>query len=97
MAIFRSSLLTLSVTLEKNTERNFYCEKSNYITNSYLGLCSEAAVQIHPFSKIYSENTCGRVLLLIKLQTVHSSDFILKLLYQECFLRSLPKVFRALK
>ena len=38
VAIFRNSILTLSVTLWKNTERNFYCDKSNYITSSYLGL-----------------------------------------------------------
>ena len=38
VAIFRNSILTLSVTLQKNTERNFYCEKLNYITSSYLRL-----------------------------------------------------------
>ena len=31
--------------------------------------CSEAAVHSHPFSKISPENTAGRVLLLVKLQT----------------------------
>ena len=31
--------------------------------------CSEAAVHSHPFSKIYPENTGGRVLLLVKLET----------------------------
>ena len=31
--------------------------------------CSEAAVHSHPFSKISPENTGGRVLLLVKLQT----------------------------
>ena len=31
--------------------------------------CSEAAIHSHPFSKIYSENTGGRVLLLVKLET----------------------------
>ena len=30
---------------------------------------SEAAVQRHPFSKVFLENTGGRVLLLVKLQT----------------------------
>ena len=30
--------------------------------------CSEAAVHIHPFSKIYPENTGGRVLFLVKLE-----------------------------
>ena len=30
--------------------------------------CSEAAVHSHSFSKIYPENTGGRVLLLVKLQ-----------------------------
>ena len=38
VAIFRNFILTLSVTLQKNAERNFYCKKSNYITRSYLGL-----------------------------------------------------------
>ena len=31
--------------------------------------CSEAAVHSHPFSKIFSENTGGRVFLLSILQT----------------------------
>ena len=31
--------------------------------------CSEAAVHSHPFSKTFPENTGGRVLLLVKLQT----------------------------
>ena len=31
--------------------------------------CSEAAVHSHPFSEISPENTGGRVLLLVKLQT----------------------------
>ena len=31
--------------------------------------CSEATVHSHPFSKISPENTGGRVLLLVKLQT----------------------------
>ena len=31
-------VLMLSVTLKKNTERNFYREKSNHIKSSYLGL-----------------------------------------------------------
>ena len=31
--------------------------------------CSEAAVHSHPFSKISPENTGGRVLLLVRLQT----------------------------
>ena len=31
--------------------------------------CSEAAVHSHTFSQIYPENTGGRVLLLVKLQT----------------------------
>ena len=31
--------------------------------------CSEAAVHSHPFSKISPENTGGRVVLLVKLQT----------------------------
>ena len=31
--------------------------------------CSEAAVDSHPFSKKFQENTGGRILLLDKLQT----------------------------
>ena len=31
--------------------------------------CSEAAVYSHPLSKISPGNTCGKVLLLVKLQT----------------------------
>ena len=31
--------------------------------------CSEAAVYSHPFSKISAENTGGRVLILVKLET----------------------------
>ena len=31
--------------------------------------CSEAAVHSHPFSKAFPENTSGRVLLLVKLQS----------------------------
>ena len=31
--------------------------------------CSKAAVHSHPFSKISPENTGGRVVLLVKLQT----------------------------
>ena len=34
--------------------------------------CLEAAVHSHPFWKSYSENTSGRVLLLVKLQTEYS-------------------------
>ena len=31
--------------------------------------CSEVAIDSHPFSKISPENTGGRILLLVKLQT----------------------------
>ena len=34
--------------------------------------CSEAAVHSNPFSKISPENTGGRALLLVKLQTDYS-------------------------
>ena len=44
----------------------FNCEKLNYIT---ISDCSEAAVHSHPFSKVSPENTGGRALLLVKLQT----------------------------
>ena len=56
-----------------NAERTFYCEKSNYITCSFLGILrldsSEVAVHSHLFSKISLENACARVLLQVKLQT----------------------------
>ena len=50
----RNSILTLNVTLKRNTERNFHCEKLNYITSSYLGLFSSS--WNHPFSKMLLEN-----------------------------------------
>ena len=56
MAIFRSYISTLSVTLKKNTGLLSISD------------CSEAAAQNHPFSKISPENTGDRVLLLVKLQ-----------------------------
>ena len=42
VATFRNSLLTSNVTLWRNTERNFHCEKLNYVTSSYLGLFSNS-------------------------------------------------------
>ena len=63
MAIFRNSILTLSVALQKNAEINFYCEKSNHILD-----CSEVAFHSHLFWKISPENTGVRVLILVKLQ-----------------------------
>ena len=61
-------VLMLSVTLKKNTERRFYCEKSNYI-KATISYSSEAAFENHPFSKISPEATGGRVLFLVKLET----------------------------
>ena len=65
MAIFRNSILTLSVNSAK---RNFILRNRITLQVAILG-CSEAAVCSHPFSKILPENTSGRVLLLVKLQT----------------------------
>ena len=64
VAIFRNSILTLSVKrMQKEIE-------SNRITLQAAILdCSEAAVHSYPFLKIYPGNTAGRVLILIKLQT----------------------------
>ena len=45
VANFRNSILTLSVTLHKNVEGNFYFEKLNYITSSYLGLFRSSCPQ----------------------------------------------------
>ena len=68
MAFFRNSILTLSVTLKNNGERNFYCENRITLQAAILD-CSEAAIHSHPFSKISPENTGGRVPFLVKLQT----------------------------
>ena len=65
MAIFRNSILTFSVNSAK---RNFIVRNQITLQVAILG-CSEAAVRSHPFSKILPENTSGRVLLLVKLQT----------------------------
>ena len=62
--LFRNFILTLNVTLSRNTERNFYCEKLNYITNSQLRLFSSSRLE-----PVYSENTGFQVLLLVNLQT----------------------------
>ena len=49
--------------------------KENFIVRNRISLqaaildCSGAAVHSYPFSKIYPENTGGRVLLLVKLKT----------------------------
>ena len=51
--------------LQRNTERNFHCEKLNYITSSYLGLFSNSRLD----PKISPENTGFQVLVLIKIQT----------------------------
>ena len=48
--------------------------------------CSEAAIHSHPFPKIYPENTGGRVLLLVKLETESSE----KRLYTKM---ALPRMF----
>ena len=62
---------------DKNTKRNVYCEKLNYITSSYLGLLRSSFLS-HPFLKICPENTGGRVLLLVKIQTtlISKSDIL---------------------
>ena len=39
------------------------------VRNRIILDCSEAAVHSHPFWKISPENTGGRVILLVKLQT----------------------------
>ena len=49
VAIFRNSILMLNVMLQRNTERNFHCEKLNYITSSYLGLFSNSRLEPNIF------------------------------------------------
>ena len=51
-------------------EYRFFFFLRNQITlQAAISDRSEAAVQRHPFSKVFLENTGGRVLLLVKLQT----------------------------
>ena len=45
-----------------------YCEKLNYITSSYLGLFRSSRPQLS-ILEISPDNTGGRVLLLVRLQT----------------------------
>ena len=52
----------MAITYYNDSTKNVFLEIFHFE-------CSEAVVQSHPFSKIYPENTGGRVLLLVKLQT----------------------------
>ena len=65
VATFRNSLLTSNVTLWRNTERNFHCEKLNYVTSSYLGLFSNSRREPCIFFFFFQKTP---VLLLVKLQ-----------------------------
>ena len=71
MAIFRNSLLTLSVTF-KRIPTEIFIIRNRIIFQGAILYCSEAAVHSHPFSNISSENTGDRVLLTVKLQTESS-------------------------
>ena len=51
-----NSILTLSVTLKKNTKRNFYCEKSNYIKSSYLGLLRNSRPESFNLEKLFRKH-----------------------------------------
>ena len=74
--------------------KEMFIVRNRIILRAAILDCLEVAVHSHPFSKIYPENTGGRVLLLVKFQTaVQSSVYILKSVHQECFLESLPKAF----
>ena len=65
----------LSVTLLHNAKINVYCEKSNYITSSYLGAFRGSCRQPFLFENS-PENTGGRVLFLLKLQTDCSEQLL---------------------
>ena len=67
VVIIRNSISTLSVTLQKNTEKN-YCEKSDYITCSYFGLFRCSRPELSIFENFIRKYQC-RFLLLVKLQT----------------------------
>ena len=54
VAISRNFLLTSNTTLYRNNERNFRCEKLNYILDCYQLL---AATSRNPFLKLSPENT----------------------------------------
>ena len=68
VAIFRNSVLTLRVTFKKMPKEIFIVRNRITLQAAILD-GSEAAVYSHLFSKISPENTGGRVLILIKLQT----------------------------
>ena len=71
MAVFRNSILTFYYVIkEYRFFFYFFFFLRNQITlQAAISDLSEAAVQRHPFSKVFLENTGGRVLLLVKLQT----------------------------
>ena len=68
VAIFRNSILTLSVMFKRMPKEIFIVRNRITLQAAILNR-SEAAVHSHPFSKISPENTGGRVLLLSKLQS----------------------------
>ena len=73
MAIFRNSIF-INVLLRYKRIPIFFFIFFFFLRNQItlqaaISDRSEAAVQRHPFSKVFLENTGGRVLLLVKLQT----------------------------
>ena len=58
----------------KNMRKEIFIVKNQIKSQAAILDCSEAAVHSHPFSKISPENTGGRVLLLVKLQTYCSEQ-----------------------
>ena len=66
VAIFRNSILTLSVMFKRMPKENFIVRYRITLQAATLE-CSEAAVHSRPFAKISPENTGSRVLLLVKL------------------------------
>ena len=66
VTIFRNSILAFNITYKRMRKKIFIVRNQITLQAAILD-CSEAAVHSHPFSKIYPENTGGRVLLLVKL------------------------------
>ena len=53
----------------KRMPKEIFIVRNRITSQAAILDCSEAAVHSHPFLKVSPENTGGRVLLLVKLQT----------------------------
>ena len=70
MAIFRNSILTMKVLRYERMPKEIFVVRNRITLQAAILDCSEAAVQSHPFSKIFPENTDGS--FTFKLQIVCS-------------------------